>query len=285
MTWVLFPEVLYQAHIKQRQPILKGLHGKAAQDESDAEGPEPALGKVVGIVLNIGDHRLSDAADNAGHKPYTESERPDMVNMMNQSATDERRGSVAYRTRYSAPELATREAGTAFGYVIHSRAHAARIGDHLSGCDEHGECDCEPEAQGTVKSSGKARTANGGEHSFPGQRVVVQATRGAIELNRKSYASCDTGREAKEKTEAKTVSDSEDDRVGYRSGKQSQRPMLAAQQVIGKIQTSDHIKTGAGNADGGDGVVVHRRIIVEGMLDIWGGVPVCEKAWLSAVHA
>jgi hypothetical protein len=62
MTWALFPELLYQAHIKQRQPILKGLHGKAAQHESDVEGTEPALGKIVGIVLNIGDKHLYDAA-------------------------------------------------------------------------------------------------------------------------------------------------------------------------------------------------------------------------------
>jgi catechol 2,3-dioxygenase-like lactoylglutathione lyase family enzyme len=49
----------------------------------------------------------------------------------------------------------------------------------------------------------------------------------------------------------------EDDRVRHRPSKQSQRPMLAAQQVVSKIQTSEHIKTGAGNADGCDGVVVH----------------------------
>ncbi len=33
--------------------------------------------------------------------------------------------------------------------------------------------------------------------------------------------------------------------------------MLTAQQVVSKIETAEHIKAGAGNADGCDGVVIH----------------------------
>ena len=37
--------------------------------------------------------------------------------------------------------------------------------------------------------------------------------------------------------------------------------MLPAQQIIGKIETSQHIKTGANDTDRRDGVVIHQVII------------------------
>ena len=98
---------------------------------------------------------------------------------------------------------------------------------------------------------------------------MLQAACRSLEFNRSSDASSHPGGETKEKTEANAVSDSEDDRVLHRPSKQPQRPMLAAQQVVGKIQTSEHIKTCAGNADGCDGVVIY-GVIAEGALKVWG---------------
>jgi hypothetical protein len=61
---------LRQPHVKQRQPVLKGLQNKAAEDQHDAERAEAALRQIVRVVLDIGIHRYSDARDEAGHEPY-----------------------------------------------------------------------------------------------------------------------------------------------------------------------------------------------------------------------
>ena len=86
---------------------------------------------------------------------------------------------------------------------------------------------------------------------------MVQATCGPIELKGKGDAGGNPGSKSKEKTETNAVSDSEDHRVRHRPGQQPQRPMLAAQQIVCKIQTSEHVKARARDADSGDGVMVH----------------------------
>jgi hypothetical protein len=100
---------LRQMHIKQRQPILKRLHGKAAQDEPYAKYSEPTLRKIVGVVLDEGIHRYSDASDDACHQSYTERERPGVVQVMDEHATDERRGRVPDGAHDGTPELAPGE--------------------------------------------------------------------------------------------------------------------------------------------------------------------------------
>jgi uncharacterized protein len=248
---------LRQMHIKQRQPILKGLHGKAAQDESDAEGSEPSLGKIIGIVLDVWIHRRAEAGDNASYQSYAKGKRPGMVNVMNEGAADKRSRNVGYGADNRAPELAPREPWAARGCIVSTGAHTARIGNYLANSDENGKGDCKPKTQRAVKPYAETQPADCGKHSLPKQGVVVKAARGSIEFNGKRNARSNAGGEPKEKSEADAVPDAEDDRVRHRPGKQSQRPMLAAQQVIRQIQASDHVKTGAGDADGCDGVVVH----------------------------
>jgi len=123
--------------------------------------------------------------------------------------------------------------------------------------DEKSKCNGELETENAVESGAESQSADCGEHSFPEQGVVAQAAGGSIEFNGQRDTGGYPGSKAKEMTETDPVTDSEDDRVRHRPGKQSQRPTLAAQQVIRKIQTSEHIKARAGDADGCDGVVVH----------------------------
>ena len=86
---------------------------------------------------------------------------------------------------------------------------------------------------------------------------MIQSARGAIEFNRNGDASCDPRGQAKKGTEAESKADTKNDGVGYGPGEQAQRAVLAAQQVIGEIKAPEHVKAGAGNADGCDRVMVH----------------------------
>jgi ketosteroid isomerase-like protein len=249
---------LRQMHIKQRQPILKGLHRKAAEDECDAEGSEPSFRKVIGIVLNVWIHGRPDAGDDASYQSDANGKRPGMVDVMNEGATDKRGRNVACGADDRTPELAPRKPWPARSYVVNVRTHAASVSNHLADRDENGKGDCKPKTQRTVKSNAEGQSADGGEQSFPGQRIVIQPARGSIEFDSNGDAGANSGSNSEEETKANAVSDTEDDRVRHRPGKQSQRPMLAAQQVICEIEAPEYIETGAGNADGGDGMMVHR---------------------------
>ena len=55
--------------------------------------------------------------------------------------------------------------------------------------------------------------------------------------------------------------DAKDNRVPDRAGKQPQRTVLPTQQIVGKIQTAQHIKTCTRNAYGRDCMVVHSTIV------------------------
>ncbi len=68
-------------------------------------------------------------------------------------------------------------------------------------------------------------------------------------------------KQAKEKTQPKAKADTEDNGIRYRASKQPQRTVLSAQQVIGKIETAQHIKTRSRNADGRGCVMVHAMIV------------------------
>ena len=98
---------------------------------------------------------------------------------------------------------------------------------------------------------------------------MVQATSGSTEFNGNGDPGRNPRDEAKEETKANTVADSEDDRVGYRPGKQSQRAVLPAQQIVSEIKAPEHIETAAGDTDGCDRMVVH-SVIVEVTLGDYG---------------
>jgi hypothetical protein len=265
---------LRDPYIEQRQPILERLEGKAAKDERDAEDAEPPFRKIVRIVLNVGIHGDSDTGDDAGDQSYSNRERPGVVDVMHEETTDECGGDVAYRPNYSSPELAAGKAGTAIGDIVDSGTHTARIGDDLSDGNEDGKGNCKTKAQLAVESGAETQSADGGEQCLPWQRVVIQPAGSSIEFDGDRNACSNSSGNAEEETEPEAVSDAEDDGVRHRPGKQSQRAMAAAQQVIGKIQTANHIKAGARYADGGDGVMVHWVTIVEGMGADRSGLPV-----------
>src|SRR5580704_5027640 len=86
---------------------------------------------------------------------------------------------------------------------------------------------------------------------------MIEPASGAIEFNRQGNTGCDPGSQPEEETEAEAIANAENDGISDRAGEQAQRAVLAAEQVISEIKTTEHIKAGARNADGRDGVVVH----------------------------
>lgn len=252
---------LRHSHIKEREPILDGLQNETAKDKSDAEGPQPALGKVVRVVFDVRIDRRPDAGDDARHEPNPERKRPGVVDVADKSAADECRGNVTDSTNDRSPKATTRKTRTARGSIVRGGTHAARIGEYLADGDENGERDTESEAQNPIESGSESEAANGREQRFPKQGVMIQAASRSVEFNRKCDAGRDTRSQAKEETQAKTVADPEDDGIRYCPGKQPQRPVLSSQQVVSQVETTQHTKTDAGNADCRDCMVVHAPII------------------------
>ena len=83
-----------------------------------------------------------------------------------------------------------------------------------------------------------------------------EAAGGAVELNCDGDACRQARGQAKEQTETESVSEAKDDRIGNGAGQQAKRAMLSAKQVIGEIEAAQHVKACAGDADGGDDVVI-----------------------------
>src|SRR5580704_19244988 len=94
-------------------------------------------------------------------------------------------------------------------------------------------------------------------------------SRGAVKFSRYGHSSSHTGNYAKEKPQSNSISDTEYDRVCYRSGEQPQRPMFAAQKIVCKIQRAEHVQACSRNAHAGqqmmiDGMREMHAMIVEG---------------------
>src|SRR5208337_3240465 len=119
--------ILGYGHIKQRQPILQGLQSKAAKDESDAEGSEPPLRKAIRVVLDVRNHRRSDARNQAGHQPYPDRKSPGVVNVMHESTADKRRRDVADGSLDGCPQLTSCRTCSARCGIVHGGTHAAGI--------------------------------------------------------------------------------------------------------------------------------------------------------------
>jgi hypothetical protein len=58
------------------------------------------------------------------------------------------------------------------------------------------------------------------------------------------------------KTKANAVANAEDDRIRYRPRKPPQGPVLSIQKVVSQIETTQHVQTAPGNADGCDSAMV-----------------------------
>src|SRR5215470_12944083 len=108
-----------------------------------------------------------------------------------------------------------------------------------------------------------------------------QPTSGAVEFNRHCNPGRNTGGHAKKETKSKAIPDAEDNRVGHRAGKQPQRAMLSAQQVVGKVETPKNIEKSARDADGCDCMVVHS--IIEANTQV-GMVPMSKNSDLSGLN-
>src|SRR6266851_4777336 len=152
---------------------MKGLQGKTAKDESNAEYPKPSLREIIGVVFDVRIHRRSHAGDNACHQPNANRKKPGVVHVMNEGAADKGRDRVADRTDHSSPKLTARKPWAARRFIVHGRKHTARVRQYLAGGDENGKSDCESEAQNPVQSSSESQPPNGGKQSFPRQGVMI----------------------------------------------------------------------------------------------------------------
>src|ERR1700686_49000 len=159
---------LLHAHIKKRQPVLKRLQSEAAKYESNTKGSKPATREVVGVILNIWIHCYADACDKSSHQPYPDRKGPGVVKTMHEGTANKCRSNVANCPNDRSPELTTSQAWSARGYIIESRAHAARIGEYLADRDQGGKCECVFEAQNSVQSSAKSESPNSTKESLPG---------------------------------------------------------------------------------------------------------------------
>jgi hypothetical protein len=61
---------LGQVHIKQCQPILKGLQFETAEDEPDAERAAASFRKIVSIGLDVRIDRRPNARDDACYQAH-----------------------------------------------------------------------------------------------------------------------------------------------------------------------------------------------------------------------
>jgi hypothetical protein len=86
---------------------------------------------------------------------------------------------------------------------------------------------------------------------------MVEPARRPIELDRQRGAGRDAGSQAKEQSQTKAVSNAEQERIRNRPRNQPQRTVLPAQQIISKVEGTQHVTAGASNANRRDCVMVH----------------------------
>ena len=68
-----------------------------------------------------------------------------------------------------------------------------------------------------------------------------------------------TARQAEYRPQGKAVAGSEEHPVSDRARQSPQRSMFAAQQIVGEIQSSEHVERAADNADQRECVLVHSQ--------------------------
>ena len=147
--------------------------------------------------------------------------------------------------------------------------------ENLSNGDQNAEYGGVAEAHHAVEPCSEGEAADRAEQRLPGQRIVTFLAGHAVELDRDGDAGRGAGGKPEEQAEPKAVADSEHDGISDHPGQQPQRTVLAAQQVIGQIEAAEHVETGAGDADGGDCVMVHFSIVEAWYMSAPGGFPSC----------
>jgi hypothetical protein len=91
---------------------------------------------------------------------------------------------------------------------------------------------------------------------------MVQTTSRPIELDRDGDTGGKSCGQAKDQTEANAIANSENNRLRYRPCEQTQRTMLSAQQIIGKIKAAQHVKKSTRDAHGCYRVVVDQHLTI-----------------------
>ena len=124
--------MLGHTDIEKCEPVLERLQGKAAEDETDAECAEAALGEMVRIIFDERIDGYSDAGNNSSDQAYAQSERPRMVEMMDERTAEQGGEDIAEGADDRSPELAFGKARPEGSGVVDGRAHAAPISEYLA---------------------------------------------------------------------------------------------------------------------------------------------------------
>src|ERR1700722_14903878 len=90
---------------------------------------------------------------------------------------------------------------------------------------------------------------------------MVLALGRTVHLHRDGYSDSQAGRHAEDQTQPEAVTEAKQDRIRHGSSQQPQRAMRASQQVVRKIETTQHIQTTARNGDSSNRVMVHPTIV------------------------
>src|ERR1700756_425804 len=128
---------LTQLDIKEREPVLKRLQSKAAEDEGDAECSEAPSRKVIRKVFDVRIDGHAQTGDDTGHHTYANRERPGVVKVMDKGATEKGADDIADGPNDGSPELTPGEARAPGGCIVKGRTHAARVSEYLPECNEN----------------------------------------------------------------------------------------------------------------------------------------------------
>jgi len=134
---------LGQVDVKQCQPILKGLQGKAAKDESNPESAKASFWQIVGIIFNVGIHRHAHPGNNSRNQAYASRKCECVFHVVNKDAANKGAGNVSDRADDSSPELTTREPRPACRDIVNGRTHSAGVRKNLADRDEESKRDGE----------------------------------------------------------------------------------------------------------------------------------------------
>jgi hypothetical protein len=224
---------------------------------------------MIGVIFDVRIDDYPHTGDKSGDRSNTQRKQPRVIEVLRKNSAYDCRCSVAQRSHHRADELPPRKSRPGSCLVIHARPHAAGICKDRSDGDQDAEGHRESKAHHTVDPDGKTQSANRGEESFPGQRVMIVVARRSMQFDRDRDTGRYSGDHAKKETQSKCISDAEYDRVSYRPSEQPQRAVFATQQIVSQVQRAQHVQARAGDTDAGHQVMVDRmrkmhEAIVEG---------------------
>jgi hypothetical protein len=123
--------------------------------------------------------------------------------------------------------------------------------------DKHAKGDAEGSAEGIRRAqceTAAANRAHGGIH--PEARFAFLAGSARI-LPSQRDAMRQSARESEDRSQGEPETGSKDRPIGDGARQGSQRPMLAAQQIVSQIERSQYVQRTADDADQSEGVPVH----------------------------